>query len=330
MKKSILMLTTGGTISSRESEEGLVPSGADEILAHIGSAAEQVLLDTRELLTLDSANIQPEEWRIIAGAVFEGFGRYDGIVVTHGTDTMAYTSSAVSFMLRNPPVPVVFTGSQLPISSPLTDATLNLRRAFAMAQSGHSGVFVVFDRKVILGARAVKVRTRGFDAFDSINCDCAGVFTGKGLTVNENVLVKPDGPPKLCDDLDTNVFLLKLTPGMNPDIIDRLIASGCSGLVLETFGLGGVQLIRRDFIAALERANVLSIPVVACSQCLYEAPDFSLYQPGRLILKAGVINGRDMTIEAAVTKLMWALGQTRDREEIRGTFETDLAGEVTV
>ena len=145
--KKILMLTTGGTIASLPSEEGLAPTGADTILSHMGPSAANYDITTQEILTLDSTNIQPEAWKIIAGAIYQNIRLYDGIVVTHGTDTMAYTASMMSFMLRNVPIPVVFTGSQVPIASPLSDAPLNLTCAFAMAASATPGIFVGFDRK---------------------------------------------------------------------------------------------------------------------------------------------------------------------------------------
>lgn len=322
----LLMLTTGGTIASAPSAEGLQPLGSEEILRHLG-AADAVDLTVREILTLDSTNIQPEEWRLIAGEIFRGFEDYDGIVVTHGTDTMAYTAAMMSFMLKNPPVPVVFTGSQLPIAHPLTDAVQNLRCAFAMAQSGVPGVFVAFDRKIILGCRAVKVRTTGFAAFESVNRQPAGVVDSRGLQLNLSSIPTFCGAPALNDAMDTNVFLLKLTPATDPKIMDLLLEGGCHGIVIEAFGAGGIQFIRRDFVAKLRRAEELSVPVVVCSQCLYERSDCSVYQVGRKALERGVIQGSDMTSEAAVTKLMWALGQG-GIDRVRQLFSQDLVGEI--
>lgn len=138
--KKILMLTTGGTIASAPGAEGLAPRGSDEILSHLGAGFAGCEVTTREIFTLDSTNIQPEEWKVIAAAIYDGFREFDGIVVTHGTDTMAYTASMLCFMLKNPPVPVVLTGSQVPIAHPLTDAVLNLRCAFAMAERDRKSV----------------------------------------------------------------------------------------------------------------------------------------------------------------------------------------------
>ncbi|MEA5039252.1 MAG: asparaginase [Clostridiaceae bacterium] len=325
--KKILMLTTGGTISSVPSTQGLRPLGSEEILRHLGSDTE-FALDTREIFTLDSSNIQPEEWQTIAREVFSSFDTYDGVVVTHGTDTMAYTASMLTFMLQCPPIPVVLTGSQLPISHLLSDAVPNLRCAFAMACSGVPGVFVAFDRRVLLGCRAVKVRTSGFDAFESINMDPAGWIDTYGLHIDRLVVPRFSGEPELMPELDANVFLMKLTPGANPAVLDQILDSGCRGLVIEAFGAGGVQFIRRDFIARLEKAAQMNVPVVVCSQCLYERSDFSIYQVGQKALETGVIQGLDMTSEAVVTKLMWALPRG-GLDEVRKIFGTNYANEVT-
>ena len=329
--KKLLMLTTGGTISSVETESGLIPSSADTILRQMGiSETHEFSLEVKEILLLDSSNIQPEEWNIIATAIYENMPHYDGIVVTHGTDTMAYSSSMVSFMVQNPSIPVVFTGSQLPIGNFLTDAITNLRSAFAMALSGIAGIFVAFDRKIILGTRAVKVRTTSFNAFESINIKYAGTVDSNGLSLNDYFIPKYDKEPTFNNKINSNVFLLKLTPATNPNIIDLLINSKVSGIIIEAFGAGGIQFVRRDFIEKLHNAYKHRIPVVVCSQCLYESSNFNIYQVGKKALSTGVIEAYDMTTEAAVTKLMWALGQTSNLEEIKKIFETNYAGEVTI
>ncbi len=324
--KRILLLTTGGTISSVKSNNGLVPSNVDHLLKYIGPIHDLEIF-SKELMILDSTNIQPEEWCIIANAIYKEQRSYDGIVVTHGTDTMAYTASMISFMIQNPLIPIVFTGSQLPIDNELTDAISNIKAAFKMASSSYRGIFIAFDREIILANRAVKVRTSSFHAFESINTMPVGKIDSNGLTINKNNLPIYKETSTLNTNINTNVFLLKLTPATDPKIIDMLINSNIRGIVIEAFGQGGIQFVRRDFTPYLKKALSLNIPVVVSSQCLYDGVNLNIYEVGKKSLENGVITAHDMTNEACVTKLMWALGQTSDLEEIKNIFNTNIAGE---
>ena len=249
----ILILATGGTIASDATENGLAPelTAADIVSGSLHNLPD-CQIDCRDILALDSSNIQPEEWQIIAREVAAAWENYDGIVITHGTDTMAYTASALSYMLRNIPIPVVFTGSQLPFVHPLTDATDNIRCAVAMAMSGKPGVFLAFDRRVMLGCRGVKIKTSGFDAFESINYPAVARVTGSGLEVRDHLLPTLKGKFKLQDKLETHVFLLKLTPGIDPAIFDLLIQAKYKGVLIEAFGAGGLHYVNRDLYSKLE------------------------------------------------------------------------------
>ena len=206
-KKHILLMTTGGTIASMPGGDGLVPQGAGVMEQQIHQLRTYYDISVRDVMCLDSSNIRPEQWQQIARHIYAAAGDYDGIVVSHGTDTMAYTASAVTFMLPGIQIPVVFTGSQVPLSEELSDGPDNLRTAFAMAASGESGVFLAFDRRVMRGCRAVKVRASGFNAFESINAHYVGRVTGRGLELDV-----PQNPrackPELRDSISTAVFLM--------------------------------------------------------------------------------------------------------------------------
>ena len=327
-KKKILLITTGGTIASMPGGEGLEPQRSGVMERELEQLRTYYDIVVRDAMCLDSSNIRPEEWQLIAREIFENRAGFDGIVVSHGTDTMAYTASAVTYMLPDIDLPVIFTGSQLPLSDMLSDGPDNLRTAFAMAAAGHAGVFLAFDRKVMLGCRAVKVRASGFSAFESVNARYAAQVSNLGLVVDHGVLPKQSGEPRLRTELSKDVFLLKLTPGLNPAVFDMLAAMGYKGIVIEAFGLGGINVLNRG-LRGIQRCVEDGISVVVTTQCLYDSSDLRVYQVGNKLLDLGVIQGRDMTSEAAMTKLMWALGQGMNPDEIKTLFETSVAGEIT-
>lgn len=324
-RKNILFLTTGGTISATSGPQGLAPA-AGPSLADLTSNHLNSNVTLREMFRLDSSNIQPEEWQQLAREIDANLEEYDGVVITHGTDTLAYTASMLSFMLQGIGIPVVLTGSQLPMAHPLSDATENLRTAFAMAASGYAGVYVAFNRKVLLGTRAVKARTRSFNAFESINLPPVAIEDTRGLVFSSPP--PPRSPYQFAPNLHDNVFLLKLIPGTSPSLLQGLHTLGYKGIVIEAFGAGGLHILRRNLVQQLQTMIEDGVSVVV-SQCLYEPSDFTLYEVGRQALAAGVIEGRDMTSEAAVTKLMWALGNTDAPAGVKALFDVSLAGEVT-
>ncbi len=328
MKKKILLLTTGGTIASVPGGEGLEPHRSDVMERELQQLRTYYDITVEDVLCLDSSNIQPEQWQTIAQAVFEKRAGFDGIVVSHGTDTMAYSASAVTFMLPGIDLPVVFTGSQLPLTDMLSDGPDNLRTAFAMAASGKPGVFLAFDRKIMLGCRAVKVRASGFSAFESVNLRYVGKVSNQGLVLHDSVMPQRSAePPRLLTDISSDVFLLKLTPGLKPVIIDMLADLGYRGIVIEAFGLGGIDVLSAN-LQSIRRAVERGITVVVTTQCLYDSANLQVYQVGNKLLQLGVLQGRDMTSEAAMTKLMWALGQGMNPMEIQELFSRSLAGEV--
>jgi len=326
--KKILLLTTGGTIASLPGGEGLEPQRSGVMERELNQLRTYYDITVQDVMCLDSSNIRPEDWQFIARHIFENRAGFDGIVVSHGTDTMAYTASAVTYMLPDIDLPVVFTGSQLPLADMLSDGPDNLRTAFAMAADGHPGVFLAFDRKVMLGCRAVKVRASGFSAFESVNARYAAQVSNLGLVVDREILPVPRGEAKLCTDISREVFLLKLTPGLNPAVFDMLAAMGYKGIVIEAFGLGGINFLNRG-LRGIRRCLEDGVSVVVTTQCLYDSSDLRVYQVGNKMLELGVIQGRDMTTEAAMTKLMWAIGQGLDQQQIADLFNRNLAGEVT-
>ena len=327
-KKRILLLTTGGTIASMPSGDGLAPADSGVFEREMEQLRTYYDITVRELICLDSSNIRPAEWQIIAEGIFHNRQGFDGIVVSHGTDTMGYTASAVTFMLPNIDLPVVFTGSQLPLMDMLSDGPDNLRTAFAMAAAGHPGIYLAFDRKVMLGCRAVKVRASGFSAFESINARYAALVSNAGLSIDHSVLPVMQEQPQIRQQISDEVFLLKLTPGLNPKIIDVLVDMGYKGIVIEAFGLGGINILGEG-LDAIRRALAKGVNVVVTTQCLYDSANLGVYQVGVKLLELGVIQGWDMTSEAAMTKLMWGIGQGLDNRQIIELFQTNLAGEIT-
>lgn len=239
--RTILLIATGGTIASRPTAAGgLAPAiTSQELLSCVPELAEFCRIDAIQLYNLDSTNMGPEQWQGIAAAVQENYDRYDGFVITHGTDTMGYTAAALSYMIRKSPKPVVLTGSQKSIYNRDTDARNNLWRAVAYACHPDAwGVQIVFDNQVILGTRARKTRTKSFNAFSSIDYPETAMFRDRRLI---QFLQRPTEYTHavFSTALDPNVFVLRLVPGMRADIIPML-EGRYRALVLESFGVGGL------------------------------------------------------------------------------------------
>lgn len=320
--KKILMITTGGTVCSTD-EGGLTPTlGPLAALKYIPSVYNLCEVDFLPLYSIDSTNMEPHHWLGMAEAIKNSYGDYDGFVILHGTDTMAYTGAALSYLVQNSPKPVVITGSQRPVGMEITDAKHNIYDSFLYACDDDShDVNIVFDDHVIAGTRARKIRTKSFNAFESID------FPDIAVIRNEQIIryirnPKPEiSEVKFHDSLNRNIFVLKLTPGMDPGIISY-ISANYDALIIESFGVGGIPCYEIDsFIDALARFIEGGRILALTTQVPHEGSDMSIYKVGlRIKEKYEVLEAYDMTMEACLTKLMWITAKTDDHSRIRELF----------
>ena len=325
--KKLLLLTTGGTIASVEGENGLKPGvTADELLRYVSKLDNDYTMETTSLMNLDSTNMQPEYWVKIAEAIKENYEHYDGFVITHGTDTMAYTSAALSYMLQYSQKPIVITGSQIPITFQKTDAKKNITDAIRFACESVGGVYVVFDGRVIQGTRAIKLRTKSYDAFESINYPYIAFISEERIDYNKPVRVVHK-PFSVKTALCTDVCVLKLYPGLKPEMLD-ILKNLYKGIVIESYGSGGVPFEYRDILSKVNELLAAGIVIVITTQCLEEGEDMSIYEVGRRVNQELIIRSRNMNTEAIVPKLMWALGQSSDFKQVKKIMETPIAEDV--
>ena len=321
--KKILLLTTGGTIASRPTEEGLAP-GLDGggMAARLYGLTDSYALTVRDLLSMDSSNIQPEEWQVIARAVYESRGDFDGIVITHGTDTMAYTAAALSYLIQYSAKPIVLTGAQRPLSDAITDARRNLRDSVRFAlHEGVRGVYLVFDGKAILGTRARKVRSKSYNAFESINYPVAAFIDERRILQYVEAPCAPQPGVQFYDALCPCVCVLKLIPGMRPDTL-RYLGKEYDAILIESYGVGGIPFHgSRNFMAELAALTNNGKVVVLATQVMLEGSDAEVYEVGfEAVNRYNVLQAYDMTVEAAAVKLMWIMGQTRDFAQVKRLF----------
>ncbi|WP_019228391.1 asparaginase [Sedimentibacter sp. B4] len=326
MKKNILLIATGGTIASKKTDEGLAPGiTSEELLSYVPEIKKFCNVDTIQLLNIDSTNIQPEYWVLMTEAIEKNYDKYDGFVISHGTDTMSYTSAALSYLIQNPDKPIVVTGSQKPINADITDAKKNLLDSFRFAaEKDVKGVYLVFDGKAIVGTRARKVKSKSYSAFESINFPVAAIIDDTRITryirsEHENETVK------FYKSIYPSIFLLKLVPGMEPDVLDY-IGEKYEGVVIESYGVGGLPFLdKRNFLEKLGDLTEKGKIVVVATQVMFEGSDMGVYEVGvRALKQFNVLQAFDMTIEAAITKLMWIMAQTKDFDEVKEKFYTRI------
>ena len=327
--KNILMIGTGGTIASEMTPSGLTPElNSTQLLSFVPRIGEMCHVDCVQLYSLDSTNIRPAHWLGVARTVRENYARYDGFVISHGTDTMAYTAAALSYLIQGSPKPIVLTGAQKPIWFDGTDSKRNLTDAFLYACRGCGGVQIVFNGKVILGTRARKTCSKSFQAFSSVNYPDLAVVQDEHLLQYMRCACYPS--PVFYDALDDKVGLLKLIPG-TPAAVLEFMLDRFDGLVIESFGVGGLPEYEGDtsYFDIIHRGIARGKLVVMTTQVPNEGSNLAVYHVGgRLKSALRLLEAYDMTTEAAVAKLMWIMGQTRDFDETERLFYRPVARDI--
>ena len=307
-RKNILLIATGGTIASKKSDSGLKPQiTPEELMQYIPQVSEICEFHAIQLLNLDSSNMEPKHWKMMVHTIRENYDRYDGFVIAHGTDTIAYTAAALSYMIQNSCKPIVITGAQKPIDLEITDAKSNLLDSFLYAADEKSqGVQIVFDGKVIAGTRAKKVRSKSYNAFSSID------FPYLAVIQDGNIMrYIPPAPYEdevfFYENLDENVYLIKMIPGIKPRIL-RSVFENYDCIIVESFGVGGIpQSIAEEFYRLCqEHPDKL---VVMATQVAHEGSDMTVYEVGHNMKEyCRFLESYDMTLESVIAKVMWMLG----------------------
>ncbi len=323
--KKILLIATGGTIASQTSETGLIPGlGAEKLLKCVPEVYDICQPSAIQVYNIDSTNVTPQHWILLATAIRDHYDEYDGFVICHGTDTMSYTAAMLSYMIQHSPKPIVLTGSQQPIDKEDTDGRINLRDSFLYAASdAASDVVIVFQGKVIAGTRAKKVRTKSFNAFTSVDLPNLGVIRdGK---VIQYIPSPKQSAPEFFLDINANVGLLTLTPGVKGEIIDEYFRL-YDAVVLSGYGTGGIpEGEYYGFYERIAKWEGKGKTLVITTQVQQEGSDMDVYQVGRGLKKRfDLLESYAMTYESIITKLMWILAQTKEDDKVRELFYKNI------
>ena len=308
--------------------EGLTPElNTRQLLDFIPDIGKLCRVDCIQLYNLDSTNICPENWLGVVDTLRKNYEAYDGFVISHGTDTMAYTAAALSYLIQGSPKPIILTGAQKPIWFDGTDSKRNLTDAFLYACRGCGGVQIVFNGKVILGTRARKTFSKSFQAFSSVNYPDLAVLQDERLL--QYIRTESLPRPIFYDTLCQNVGLLKLIPGTKRELVEFMVER-YDGIVIESFGVGGLpDYPGQEFYPVVRQAVERGRIVVMTTQVPNEGSDLSVYHVGgHLKSTLRLLEAFDMTTEAAVCKLMWILGQTKEFERVRELFNRPVAWDI--
>lgn len=327
--KKVLMIGTGGTIASRATPDGLDPQMTlDEILRYVPGVSDICKVDTHQICNVDSTNISPDHWIKLVNTIQENYERYDGFVICHGTDTMAFTAAALSYMIQNSAKPIIITGAQKPINVEVTDSKTNLFDSFLYAcYDGASGVQIVFNGKVILGTRARKTHTKSLQAFSSINYPYLAVIQDGHII--QYIRQEKVGVPVFYNKLNTKVGLFKLIPGTNADVLAYMLEKN-DAVIIESYGVGGVPTLPQyNYMDVIQHWTSRGKTVVMTTQVPNEGSDMNIYKVGfNLKSQVNILEAYDMITEAVVCKLMWILGQTKEPEEIEKLFYTTVSNDI--